>query len=82
MKTTVDIPDDLLVSAKKRAAEERTTLRKLFARGLRRELEATGAGRRTEGAGRIRWVVVDGGLPPGADLTDREAMHDWLRKHR
>ena len=80
MKTTIEIPDELLIAAKKKAAEERTTLRKLFARGLRRELEGPTARGRTEKAGRIRWVVVDGGLPPGADLSDREAMHGWLHK--
>ena len=64
--------------AKKRAAEQRTTLRRLFARGLRRELDAGGRGRRPEER-KIRWVTVEGGLPPGLDLEDRERMHDWLR---
>lgn len=27
----------------------------------------------------IKWVAVDGGLPRGIDLSDRAAMHDWLR---
>ena len=40
MKTTVELPDDLFVSAKKAAAERRTTLRDLIERGLRRELAA------------------------------------------
>ena len=77
MKTTIELPDDLLIEAKKRAAEQRTTLRRLFARGLRRELDATGPGHRREER-TIHWVVVDGGLPPGLDLTDRERLHDWL----
>ena len=38
MKTTVDLPDALVIAAKKRAAEERTTLRKILESGLRREL--------------------------------------------
>ena len=77
VKTTIEIPDDLLIAAKKRAAEERTTLRRLFARGLRRELDSVGPGPRAEER-RIRWVVVEGGLPPGLDVADRERMHDWL----
>ena len=38
MKTTVEIPDELLVEAQKHAAEQRTTLRALIERALRREL--------------------------------------------
>ena len=34
-KTTIEIPDDLLVDAKALAARERTTLRELVIRGLR-----------------------------------------------
>lgn len=26
----------------------------------------------------IRWVTVPGGLPPGLDVTDRAAMHDFF----
>lgn len=75
-KTTIDLLDDLLIAAKKRAAEERTTLRQLVARGLRREL----AGEETAGrnTGEIRWVVVDGGVPSGVDPADREQMYDWI----
>ena len=78
MKTTIDLPDDLLIAAKKRAAETRTTLRAIFERGLRRELQhSRGArpGRRRP----IRWVTAKGGLPPGLDVADREKMHEWLR---
>lgn len=79
MKTTIELPDELLIAAKKRAAELRCTLRTLIERGLRHEL----SGRRHEGKARkraIRWVTVRGGLPPGLDIRDRAAMHDWLRR--
>lgn len=79
MKTTIDLPDHLLIAAKKKAAEERTSLRQLVTRSLRRELEMDGHA----GAGEarpIRFVTVAGGLPEGLDLSDRAAMHDWLRK--
>jgi hypothetical protein len=79
MKTTVDLPDDLLIRAKKRAVETRTTLRVLIERGLRRELAASSAGRR---APKIRWVVAPGGLPPGLDVSDRSSMHDWIRSQQ
>jgi hypothetical protein len=81
MKTTIDLPDELLIAAKQRAAELRCTLRTLIERGLRHEL----AGRtrsRTRRRPRIRWVTSPGGLPPGLDVRDRAAMHDWLRRHR
>jgi hypothetical protein len=83
MKTTVDIPDDLLIRAKKRAAETRTPLRALIARGLRRELSAEGGKIRTRGTPvRIRWVTEPGGLPPGLDVADREALHEWKDARR
>jgi hypothetical protein len=78
MKTTVDIPDELLILAKKRAAETRTPLRTLITRGLQRELSAGGANARKPGKrARIRWVTEKGGLPPGVDVADREALHAW-----
>jgi hypothetical protein len=82
MKTTVDIPDDLFIAAKKRAAELRQPLRELFERGLRAEISgpATAAGRSK--AVKLTWVTVDGGLPTGRDITDRAAMHDWLSGQR
>lgn len=81
MKTTIDLPDELMVAAKKRAAESRTTLRALFERGLRRELAGPpGPGRRR--VRRIRWVTARGGLPPGLDVADRARMHEWLRRQR
>jgi hypothetical protein len=79
MKTTIDLPDELLVAAKKKAAESRTTLRAIFERGLRRELSEH---RGRPPAQRIRWVSAPGGLPPGLDASDRAAMHEWLARQR
>jgi hypothetical protein len=84
MKTTFDIPDELMVRAKKRAAELRRPLRVLVTEGLRAQLagpKAPGA-TRPAAARRIRWVTAAGGLPPGLDLTSRAQMHDWLRRQR
>jgi hypothetical protein len=75
MKTTVDLPDDLMIEVKKAAAERRTTIRALVERGLRRELQSAPE---TSTRPRIRWITVDGGLPPGLDIADREAMHRWI----
>ena len=80
MKTTIELPDDLLIRAKKRAAELRRPLRALVEAGLRRQLEegtAKQRGKRTT----IRWVTAPGGLPADLDVANRERMHEWLRKH-
>jgi hypothetical protein len=39
MKTTIDLPDEVLVKAKMLAAERRTTLRELVLEGLKRVTE-------------------------------------------
>lgn len=38
MKTTLDLPDDLLINAKTIAAQRRTTLKAIVEKALRREL--------------------------------------------
>lgn len=38
MKTTFNLPDDLLIAAKRVAARRRTTLREMVTRSLRREI--------------------------------------------
>ena len=39
MKTTIDLPEDVLIKAKMLAAERRTTLRELVVEGLKRVTE-------------------------------------------
>jgi hypothetical protein len=80
MKTTIDLPDDLLIAAKKRAAETRSTLREIISSGLRREMARKPDTPRP--VRRLKWVTVRGGLPPGLDLSDRERMHVWLDRNR
>jgi hypothetical protein len=80
MKTTLDLPDELFVAAKKRAADERRPLRDLVARGLRAQLQQSSRGRRERKT--IRWVTVKGGLPTGVEVANRAAMHDTLRRSR
>lgn len=81
MKITVEIPDELFIAAKKRAAELRQPLRALIERGLRAEL-AQASSRRRATVPAIRWITVAGGLPPGIDVSGRAAMHEWLRHQR
>lgn len=80
-KTTVELPDDLLIEAKKRAAELRRPLRDLVEEGLRAQLSRKTVRPKTV-ARKIHWITVKGGLPPDLDLRDRGKMHDWLRKNR
>jgi hypothetical protein len=82
MKTTIDLPDDLFVAVKRRAAEDRGTVRAIVERGLRQQLRAPKAGGGGSAPKAIKWVTVDGGLPAGLDLKDRAAMHDRLRADR
>lgn len=82
MKTTIDLPDDLFVAVKRRAAEDRSTVRAIVERGLRAQLRAPKRGARRAGRPTIKWVTVDGGLPAGLDVRDRAAMHDRLRADR
>ena len=76
-KTTIEIADDLFVAAKRHAAGQRTTLRTVVERGLRLELRG---GAKRKAPAKIKWVVVDGGLPPDLDVTDRAAMIERLRR--
>jgi hypothetical protein len=82
MKTTIELPDELLVEAKKRAAELRRPLRRLIEDGLRAQLAGTGKPPRHRKTRRIRWVTVPGGLPSGVGVADRGAMHEWIRRQR
>lgn len=80
MKTTIELPDDLFVAAKKRAADERRPLRQIVEEALRAKLaQRTPTARRPKP---IRWVTAPGGLPAGMDVSNRAAMHEWLRRKR
>lgn len=79
MKTTVEISDGLLVEAKRRAAEERCSLRSIIERGLREQLAPPKHRLRPKARPVVHWITVDGGLPEGLQLEDRAAMSEWLR---
>ncbi len=78
MKTTVELDDDLVIEAKKFAAERRTTLRKLIDHGLRQQIATKQQKRKRK----IAWVTVDGGLPRDLDVQDRARMHDWISRKK
>ena len=71
MKTTVDLPDDLLHRAKVFAAQRQTTLKELVRAGLDWVLRSeAGVGRRDEALGRLKK-----GLPLGGRPLSRDEVH-------
>jgi hypothetical protein len=74
VKTTLNLSDDLLREAKKRAAEEGTTLTFIVEDALRRALTERGPT-----LNEVRWIVVDGG-PPEVDIADRDALYTFLER--
>jgi len=77
MKTTLELPDELLIQAKKAAAEQRRPLRAIVEDGLRMVLREPQKRKQTK---RVRLITVKGGLPRGLDLSSREEMYEWIQK--
>ncbi len=75
MRTTIEFDDNLLVEAKKRAAEERRPLRALMEEALRRHLSEPGP---RDTSAPIRFVTSPTRLPSDVDLASREALPAWL----
>ncbi len=80
MKTTVDLPEDLLREWKERAAHEGKTLKEMWTRLLRESLRVSA--REKHPRRKIRWVTGKGGLPPGLDVSSRERMYEWFRQQK
>lgn len=73
MRTTIDLPDELLRQARLRAAEEETTLTALLADGLRLRLERD-ASRRAPRP--LPVSHASGGMRPGIDPTSNASLLD------
>jgi len=74
MRTTVDLPDELLWQARQRAAQEGTTLTSLLADGLRLRLApATTPSRRPR---RLPVSKLGGGLQPWIDPASNASLLD------
>jgi hypothetical protein len=72
MKTTLDINDQLLASAKTLAAQQRTSLTRLIEEGLQMRLRAQAAPRR--GKPRLPVFKGRGGLVAGVDPLSNKAL--------
>lgn len=78
MRTTIDLNDELLRAAKRRAADEGTTLKAVIERALRAALLPT----RGKGKYRLRWRTEKGTLLPGVRLDDRDSLFDLMDGRR
>ena len=76
MRTTIHLPDDLLVEAKRVAARSHRTLTAVIEDALR---ETLGRRNRRGRAKRVRLSTFDGGgTQPGVDLDDSAALLDLM----
>jgi Arc/MetJ family transcription regulator len=74
MRTTIEISDEIFRRAKKRAADDGTTLREVVDLALRSYLSRQP--RRT--GYRLQWRAERGQLLPGVNLDDRDALFDLM----
>ena len=74
MRTTVDIADELMRSAKKRAADEGVPLREIVEAALRSYLSAVPK----KTGYKLKWTTEKGRLLPGIDLDDRNSLFEIL----
>jgi hypothetical protein len=78
MKTTIDLPDELLQRAEMTAAECRTTVKELLIRGLNDAIDSTaesGELKRRERAGRLLGALQGRNTEPVGDFR-REELYD------
>lgn len=76
MRTTVNLPDDLLLQAKKAALESNTTLTEIIADAVRQSLA-----RRKMSPPREEFKLItygSGGVGPGVDLDDTRSLIDLM----
>jgi hypothetical protein len=76
MRTTIQLPDDLLARAKQAATASRRTLNQVIEEALRDALSAQQQYKRTEEP--FLPVFGEGGLLPGVDLDDSSALLDAM----
>lgn len=75
MRTTLDLDEVLIRKAKRRAADEGTTLTAVIERALRQYLApSSGRGR----AFRLRLLTKRGRTLPGVDLADRDSLYERM----
>ena len=76
MRTTINLPDDLILQAKKAALEADTTLTEIIGDALREALAKRG--RKTPRKDFKIITYGKGGVLPGVDLDDTSALLDLM----
>ncbi|HVW11689.1 MAG TPA: hypothetical protein VHC90_24070 [Bryobacteraceae bacterium] len=80
MRTTIEIPDELMRNAKKRAADEGTSLRAVVETALRQHLSG---GAQTDRKFRLKLTPhPKGRLLPGVVLEDRDMLYEIMEGRR
>ena len=79
MKTTLLLPDPLMLALKRRAAERGTSLSALATELLQRGLDEP---RRADPAYEPNFPVFKGTGLPSVDISDRGALYDFLEAER
>jgi len=76
MRTTINLPDDLILQAKKAALETDTTLTEIIANAVREALARREKKTRQKD---LRLVTYGkGGVAPGVDLDDSSSLLDLM----
>ncbi len=69
MRTTIDLPSDLMHAAKVRAAQRGESLKELFARAIAHEVGTSGHARR---AGRLAFPLIGRDSDPRVEVTNAD----------
>ena len=78
MRTTIDLPDDLLSEAKERAVREGRSLSEVVGDAVRSSFTRTAPP--AERATKLPTFTGGGGLQPGVDLDDSAALLDLMER--
>ena len=78
MRTTINLPDDLILRAKKAALEADTTLTEIIANALREALTKPRRKSRGNKTNLSAFTYGEGGVQPGVDLDDTSALLDLM----
>lgn len=79
MRTTLDLDDELLAAARRRAAERGSTLTAVVEEALSALLASRP---RTRERFRLRLKTHRGRLLPGVDIADRDSLFDVMEERR